>query len=281
MTKKNKDDISEKEVYRLWWEYLKRSERYRLICEILTRLKLHKTARLNTSERNRLIKEYDKYAYNIDISLIIASTAWIPYNTYWQIYGNVFETKFEDVWMKGHMVKLKDTSATKLPVVDLRKSDTVSYIIFQDDYIRTSDEYLDAYLEPESRTTGFKKLLKSSVSYIFLGIPIVGTANMKSISAEIKTIRDSYMKTEKAKVCDGIMKQAIAPSGQIRLDELNFYLKVYDLRKEGLTMPQVIKKLRPEQSSDSTNVSRQFFSFQKKAKQIISNVEYGYFPGKY
>ena len=114
-----------------------------------------------------------------------------------------------------------------------------------------------------------------------MGIPVVGTSDMKNISAEIRDIRDSYMKTKKAKVCDWVMKQSLVPSGYIRFDELKLYLSVYDLRKKGLTMPQVIKKLRPDHVGDAVNVNRQFFSYQKKAKEIICNVERGYFPGEY
>ena len=283
MKKKDEKMLSEKEVYRLWWEYLKRSEKYRILWDAIISLNMDKQAssKLNNSQFNKIRRAY--YA-NIDsdyYNLLIATSSWDTYITYCLLFGNVFQFEFEDVWLKGVMGKLRNSPATKLPVIDLNKNGSVKYIFSQDTYIKNSDEYLDGYLELEPKTMDIKKLIKSSVSYIFLGIPIVGTSNMKDISIEIKNIRDTYMKMEKTKVCDWVMKQAVVPSGYIRPMELKLYLDVYDLRKEGLTMPQIIKKLKPKQSGDSVNISRQFFSFQKKAKQIISNVEDGYFPGKY
>jgi len=277
MPKRDEKNPTGKEVYRLWWEYLKRSDRYRAVWDTLISINMNKkTFPISLSNVKRIRKAYESRPDHL-----IIATEWEAFFVYFQVFGNVFESEFEDVWQKGHMAKLKDNPLAKLPVVDMSQADAVEKIFAVDTFIKDSDEYLDDYLEPERKTMDIKRLTKESVSYIILGIPIVGTSDMKNISSEIKDIRDRYMKTKKAKVCNWVMKRALSPSGYIRLDELKLYLQVYDLRKQGLTMPQVIEKLRPEQSGDPVNVSRQFFSYQKKAKEIIGNVEMGYFPGEY
>jgi hypothetical protein len=82
------------------------------------------------------------------------------------------------------------------------------------------------------------------------------------------------------KSCDIRRKRNSFPVGRIR-DELNRYLKVYDLRKTGMKYKHIIKKIGTKAQrdlSDDPDIQRQFIRDFKNAKKIIKNVEKGYFP---
>lgn len=69
------------------------------------------------------------------------------------------------------------------------------------------------------------------------------------------------------------------PSGKIRFDELERYLMIFDLKNNGKSAKQIGHEIYS--SYDSESAKRLVFRDIRKAKNIIKNVEQGYFPGKY
>jgi hypothetical protein len=75
------------------------------------------------------------------------------------------------------------------------------------------------------------------------------------------------------------------PTGNIRIDELERYLKVYDLKRKDKTNKGVAKVIYPEYDLSDADLSATALRYVSrdlsKARKIIKNVEMGYFPGKY
>ncbi len=65
----------------------------------------------------------------------------------------------------------------------------------------------------------------------------------------------------------------------LRSDELKRYLEIFDLRREGFSMKQIIEM--SEKDSTDTNIVSKFHQDLKRARKIIKNVEAGSFPGNY
>jgi hypothetical protein len=72
-------------------------------------------------------------------------------------------------------------------------------------------------------------------------------------------------------------------------EELDTYLKVYDLMESGHTIDEVILKLgsKPERQTvredgeKIEDIRRNYRRYYQKAKKVIANIEKGEFPGKY
>jgi hypothetical protein len=79
--------------------------------------------------------------------------------------------------------------------------------------------------------------------------------------------------------------QFLWPTGNIRVDELERYLKVYDLKRKGKTNKEVAKIIYPEYDLSDADLNATALRYVSrdlsKARKIIKNVEMGYFPGKY
>ena len=71
------------------------------------------------------------------------------------------------------------------------------------------------------------------------------------------------------------------PSGNIRMDELKRYLKVYDLKESGKKEREIMKIIYPSHESMEWDLVRMIKRDRKNAETIIANVENGFFPGKY
>ena len=75
------------------------------------------------------------------------------------------------------------------------------------------------------------------------------------------------------------------PTGNIRIDELERYLKAYDLKIMGKTNKKVANIIYPEYDlldADLNATALRYVSRDlSKARKILKNVEIGYFPGKY
>ena len=67
----------------------------------------------------------------------------------------------------------------------------------------------------------------------------------------------------------------------LQFDEIERYLKVYDLKKKGLKMVDIIKKIKPTAKNKDVNVQRAFYQDIERAENIIKNAGLGIFPGDY
>ncbi|MEE9913254.1 MAG: hypothetical protein K4571_16205 [Deltaproteobacteria bacterium] len=241
MEKHNSKNIFNNEYYRLWWEYLNRSSKYKEFCD-------------NYGE---LEEEHFGEHYEV-------------FSSYMRFYGDVFSRSFNEWCEEPRRIKGKLPRAR--PVLDLRDKESYRSNYFK--ALKPDSNLAPSLPDPKK----IHEIINNEDQYIFLAVPVVGREDMATISEQIKKIRDKYRKTTTVKEADKELRKFNMPSTRLRLEELKKYLNVYDHRKAGLKMEQVIKELAPAGKGD---VHREFNRFQKKAKKIIENVEKGIFPGKY
>jgi hypothetical protein len=244
MATKDGKEASDKEIYELWWEYLKRSKKFKEFCE----------------QMNELGEDHFGDYYSV-------------FAEYMRSFGNIFNKSVED-WLNEPRRRKRRLGS--LPVLDLREKESYRSLYFN------ALTYWNRDSESFPSQKKICEIIKSDSQYIFLAVPVVGKEDMVSISKQIKKIRDSYKQTAAVKEADKELRKCIMVSAvtRLRYDEIKFYLKVYDLYKQ-LTMPQVIERLSPSKDSKSKTADTEFRHFEKKARTIIENVERGFFPGKY
>lgn len=252
MPKNKGKKLSEKELKFLWWEYLKRSDKFKYFC-------------------NNIYKLESNY---------FGDLYW-PFIEYLKYFGNIFEQEFED-WWSGPRRKRWQSVGT-YPVLDLRDSNSYHDLYFESLGVSNRELRNDKFPSPEK----IVEIIKSDRNYIFLAVPLVGQEDMNIIKKQIRKIRDTYKKTASMKIVDKKIRRFPLPSTRIRKDELERYLDVYDFRKRNMKkkmkMKEVMKALAEKRNEPAlADVSeREFYRFQSKAIKIIENVEKGYFPGKY
>lgn len=268
----------EKQLYRLRWEYLKRSEIYADICIMFT-------IPFDNSKRPRNINSpitYYKYRYE-EYCLAQGKkpqrrslTEWVKLFRNYRMFGNIFNIEF-DKWWSNSALSLKIMPT----VVDMKDP------LFYEKVFSTEAFCTDYILSDNDETLSPQKLLNdinNAITYMFLAIPLVGNKDKKGISSEIKKIRDYYKSQKEVQNADAVLREALLPKRKIRIreEELEKYLEVYDLRKQGVPMREVIKKVTTSGEDPLYGyVTRKYNLYQSKAKKIIRNAENFVFPGNY
>ncbi|HUN55326.1 MAG TPA: hypothetical protein VMU29_09240 [Smithella sp.] len=232
------------EVYRLWWEYLKRSEQYKEFCK-------------NYSNLGK-----DLYGPSHEVFL-----------NYLIFFGNIFEKSFDD-WRNESLRKNGGLPGSR-PVLDLRDKESYSRMYFK------SLVNWDNNSQSLPNEKQIWEIINYETQYIFLAVPVVGREDMKMIAKQIKRLRDKYKKTTTVKEADKEIRKFRMTSTRLISNELKYYLKVYDYRRKGLSMAEVIKEMAPGENCKDMGVQDKFYRFQRYATKIIKNVEKGTFPGKY
>lgn len=265
MTKKDENKIYEKEVYRLWWEYLKRSDKYKSYCEYLPRaVEKIKKKKITYGDINKLFisAHSKKYADVVEQSFY---TDWMAEN--YDFFGDVFKNSFDNWWDK------RDIFRNKLSIIVLNDPKACKILLSFAQDIRNRQKNKNKLPSPEKT---LKILTESEKKYIFLALPMVGDMIVHDISKEIADIRKKW--AEEFDIEDYHFRRFSMPVSRVRFDELKRYLRVYDYHKEGLKMKEIIAKIDPNRSADNANVLRSFYMDLKKAKRVIKNVEFGSFP---
>lgn len=242
MTKRDNKVSNSWDFYKLWWEYLKRSDKYKFFCE-----------KYGDHGKNKFGASYEVFQH------------------YMRFFGNVFKFDNVDEWIKTSRRKDGRLPGSR-PVLDLRDKESYYY-----GYFKALTDGHDSQLGFPSQEKIWE-IISKEAQYIFLAVPVVGREDMDIIYEQIKIIRNKYKKTGAVKQADKILKESTMPSTRIRYDELEKYLKVYDLDKNGLKTKEIIPKITDLGDGD---LYREIRRFKKNARNIIKNVEEGVFPGKY
>jgi hypothetical protein len=136
----------------------------------------------------------------------------------------------------------------------------------------------------------YKMILKWLSSDFFFSISLLNPYENKDKTIEaIKKLiderRSGLSSSDKRKFEILKSDQFLWPTGNIRVDELERYLKVYDLKRKGKTNKEVAKIIYPEYDLSDADLNATALRYVSrdlsKARKIIKNVEMGYFPGKY
>lgn len=75
-----------------------------------------------------------------------------------------------------------------------------------------------------------------------------------------------------------------SPARRIRYDELERYLRIYDMTDRSMTMPDIIRQIGTDDEKENASavyVQTPYRRELSKARKVISNVERGEFPGRY
>lgn len=263
MTKKDENNTSEKEVYRLWWEYLKRSEKYKTFCAFIRKAiqKLKKGDIDKPAVLDKLITPlFTSGKFNSDE---------IDYmNRYFEKFGDIFTEDFDDWWKT-----VKKSSEQKLPIIVLNDPNACKAMPF---FAEAFKKQQKARKKPLSPKEMINILTEAENEFIFLAVPMVGGVTMSDISKQMADIRKKWAK--EFDIEDYHSRRFNMPVSRVRYDELKRYLTVYDLHKQGLKMKEIISKIDPNRCADDANVQRSFHMDLQKAKEVIKNVEFGSFP---
>ena len=243
------EEKADKEMWRLRWEYLKRSDNYKHYCA--------------------MVNDPD---FIPDDDLL-----WSCLRANYRIFGDIYKDKFKDWWKTERRYAVKDEYLSHLRI---NGEDVVDYSSLIVDDMNNFRDRFNALPSLDEFIQAFSDHLKN-VRWLFLRVNILGV-NESDI---IKQIRYVIKKKEK-QLSMKLHKDAISlyDGSQGRRDQLRTYLKVYDLQRCGETIKQIIERLgsAAEKSKIKDNdVKRNFLRYSSKAKNIIQNVERLDFPGKY
>lgn len=128
----------------------------------------------------------------------------------------------------------------------------------------------------------FDKAFKNDFLYLKIDVTKQSTTE---ILGHLKTFIDKKKSEKSIKVESFINKQNFGITSQrLMIDEIEQYLKTYDLQFSRVKYKNIINKIgKPAEKAalDDPDVLRKYRQYKQKAKRIIENVEKGFFPGEY
>lgn len=259
--KKNNINI-EKELYRLWIEYLKQSEDYKIFCQWA----------VEKRKKPNLPAVPKKFQKDKNGS---APKELLNYYT----FGNIHDSSFSfDDWWKHHKEKLSYAKGHKSPK-------TI------EDFTEHIGKYIDITAESFKRHHMRDPSLQELKTW--LTSHIMGNVFSNSLYLMVDITDDTVIEQFKKHVREKRKKPNIMAFSLTckrsrmpilkyeTVEELQTYLDVYNLRKQGLTPRDVIKKHNPkhkETEKGYCSIERLYRIYNQKAKEILNNVEHGFFP---
>jgi hypothetical protein len=257
-------DNKEKDIIKLWWEYLKRSERYREFCKWW-----------NQKEKSPLPDSLNKYHQGL-------------WNTYMN-FGDVHSQSFEEWW--------RSELDNPLPVLikpyyaEFGKNMIDYRSVIEKDIYKIHRKFKKKL----GREPNIKELIHNLKLYmafwkrerLYLLVEFQHASKIEIVEEfhdflsdrkKDPTVKEASKSIRGSKGITTIIKKPTTT------DELERYLRAYDYRKDGRNYSEIAKEMW-EISNDDDDYSEDTERIVKrdlqKAKKIISNVEYGYFPGKF
>ena len=317
MKEKKKKTVKEKEIYKIQWEYLKRSEDYERFCNWMPDLEEDKdiSDKMHSICRNLRIQHPNDADGLVDYWLgQSALTALYEYDDpvikrlhesnkldsmleNFRVFGNVHSHSFENWWERqGQYLKEVydkyvggDFDAGliyikfKRPVCGVEdykefiKRDIgwcISKFSSKNERKPTCHELGDSLLERISNHKG----------YVYLVVDVVDKS-LKDLTKQFEKIVRKHKQDTSIKQLKEDQKRYFKPISNkdeyIRIEEIKRYLKVYDLKKKGLRIQDIIKEFKRTTKASPVDVQRAYYLDIKRAKKIIENVEKGVFPGEY
>jgi hypothetical protein len=239
-----------KELWRLRWEYLKRSDNYSQYCEVV-----------NNSD---FIPEDD--------------CLWSLLRANYQIFGNPNEESFENWWKSNRRYSVKDEYLSHL-----RKDgkDVVDYASLIATDMNSFSKRFKTPPSLDEFIRSFSDHLKY-VRWLYLRVNVLGV-NDAEIFAQIREAIRKKKQTPSIKEHIRILSLYDDPQG-LKISALEKCLKVYDLKREGKSIRKIIENIgtaSEKKGSDDLHIQRECKRYYQKAKKIIKNVERLDFPGKY
>lgn len=249
----------EKEVYRLWWECLKRNPDYKEFCEWVRKRRINKELPIPDKFRK------ENHGGHTPAEAMC-------FFTFYDVHANSF-----DEWWELHEQRkmLNNPHPVVSDYAELieREFDNCieSFKASHEGREPSLQEFKEDFCQSLKRTAWFSFFKVSitedkSVIKKELDKMINSCKEKPHVKALIETRRNSYLKQD---------------GKHVRIDELKTYLEVYDLKTQGLKPKDIIKKHNPNLDYKYESMQRLYRRYFEKAKKIIANVKHGLFPGKY
>jgi hypothetical protein len=262
--------------YKLWWEYLKRNNDYKEFCDFIRENRKGNTVGYELFENFQKLKG-DKLDMNQKYGKFILHPLYDNYIRFWDVHTKDFEK-----WYIRHKNNLERRYNEAVEAFDINEevNSNVNYRI--ESFKQIND------VEDEPTFQDLKEIRVDDYigEPIYLKIRLSAPNKTDDLLKRIGKIlnekrRDPKIRLERAKSYLLPFSNNIVKDTYTRIDEIERYLRVYDLKKQGLKMTDIIKKIAPTADNTDVNVQRAFFQDIKRAKNIIENVGLGVFPGDY
>jgi len=327
-----------KPLYRLWWGYLSKSERYSEVCEwflkgkpeYLKKLKplkhmdhiglqrevnafllnyLFFTKRKDRNSLGNYCKEnlrknrkgFEEYSIELlvtfpflrkldpDRQQDLSFFSWalkseFPYSSEmlmnYFIFGDIHNHPFDDYWNRALFMLETREKVTKASVGSL--FDVVDELFEEAELEANKNEEKKPKLIKIKDS--LREILKGDHNRMFLYVsnPDQDDSSVPKQIKDLMKVGKFRRKLEtKGKVVQPDDVQFEYPTMIGRINELQRYLKAYELKKEGLTNIEIYKEIYPIKSKSHVDPIRLAQRDCEKARKIIKNVENGYFPGQY
>jgi len=255
------------ENYQLWYEYLKRSKNFRIFCDWVydKKIDLLKLSYHPARGENPLPERYNSTKHYLDESKDLPGVENFinQYGTFNHIVacyfnnGDIFRNVSFDEWYRVRQAVLNAPWAnSRTPAVKVQPFSIPHY---------------DAYS---------------------LFVRIRPDAPDELVIKQIKQILKEYRKDD-GRLLHNSAIIWLRPSSRVRRDVLNRCILVHDLTEKGFKIKQIIQKIGTPQEKrvfdiysegaedgdpETDSIIRKFLQYRITAKEIIGNVERGYFP---
>jgi hypothetical protein len=239
---REKDEQRLKELFKLWIEYLRRSDSYRQLCEFAKTVDFVLPSFLpeRLKDKKELIDYYDAL-------------------------GDIFNSSFEELWARRQdYVSILDQANSSVKnwasLVEKDFDKCVSLFRKRHGKDPTLSQFKAMFLAMIRGSDGLYLKLRFSKTRI------------EQIQKKLVPILEEYQK--------GASRGFLHPTSHGRPDEIRTYLQVYDYDKK-LPMKDIIRLMHPKDNVDDPVVLGNFYAYRACANKIMENVEKGIFPGKF
>ncbi|MGD0274498.1 MAG: hypothetical protein ABSB79_00355 [Syntrophales bacterium] len=244
--RKNEDDI-----YKIWWKYLEKGKNYKKFCELTKSI-----VQNGHPKRYRAKSEENAVLSNIHI--------WKIYE-YW---GDVHNQKFEDWWKnRPNPPKLKTIISLKDAIAERHW-----YYVFRTTLYRRKYGRLPTVEE-------FANFGDSE--FLYLRVSVSDNISARKLAPQISKLIKLHCREYNVKNDTQNKNRYYRPIGRVRLNKLERYLEVYDLKSQGMKTIDIAKQRALTSNSELHIVKEVCQNDHRLAKKIIKNVEEGIFPGPY
>lgn len=245
-------EITEKQKYELWWEYLLESNAYKAYCEFQRK-----------KRKDPKLKWPRKKLPSMGLSSTFA------------FFFDVFSNSFEDWWEN------KEDLHSGIPIYGDK---SMEYSKQQATYEFNST--IKRFFKSHGREPSLDEFRKVFIERLFDYLPASFMIRIYMHPKQSNTeLKKQFGKLLEEKISQPdvqnwekeLKKGWIPIVGRFRYDELRRYLGVYRLKTSGMKIDDIMEKLDPNVTRNKVD----FYQDIRHAKKIIQNVEDGCFPGEY
>ena len=263
--------LNEKDIYHLWWEYLKRSDDYMAFCA------WHRERAVDGNVP--LPKQFRKVEGGIQNH---------PFTFIFSMFSDIHSETY-----RGRPYSFEVWWQRQAPILDMMKANGNSQVIRDYSEKVTSDiqSCVETLKNQEGRKLSFKdfkgffaKNMKNSFPpKLYLEINLT----RDEIGPLIRQINEMILEKKndpRIIYWQRFMDRTNWPNNKITFITLKRYLLIYDLDKAGMKMGAIVKKIGTKAQRENYNDENIHAAFREelaKARTIIKNVEGGTFPGFY